>query len=109
MINELVRKLSIGEHKVSLNERNETLLEIRERIENGFIHIKFTETKGGTELGINVDKNNTNLSEIDFKKGQGVLHLEGTTTLNYNNVRCIADIDIKKMIGKGYLKMEDRD
>lgn len=107
MINELVQKLSIGDHKVSMNERGETLLEIKERIERGFVHIKFTETKGGTELGINVDKNNSNVDKIDFDKGQGDLHLEGTTTLNYNKVRCIVNIKLETMTGKGYLKIED--
>ena len=90
-----------------MNERGEALAEIKERIANGFIHVKFTETKGGTELGINVDKSNTNIDKVDFDNGEGELHLEGTTTLNYNKVRCIVDVKLKTMTGKGYLKIED--
>jgi hypothetical protein len=107
MINELVQRLSKGDHKISMNERGEALAEIKERIANGFIHVKFTETKGGTELGINVDKSNTNIDKVDFDNGEGELHLEGTTTLNYNKVRCIVDVKLKTMTGKGYLKIED--
>ena len=51
----------------------------------GYIHIKFTQTKGGTELCINVDLNNTNLKDLDFNKGEGILHIDGTTNLNYNS------------------------
>ena len=42
------------------------------------------------ELGINVDLNSTNVKDLDFTKGEGLLHIEGTTNLNYNAVRLIA-------------------
>jgi hypothetical protein len=32
-----------------------------------------------------------------------VAHLEGGLTLNYVKVRCIADIDLQTLQGKGYL------
>ena len=58
MINELVKKLSKDKHEVIIGYRNEPYEEIKQRIEDGFIHIKFTQTKGGTELGVNVDLDN---------------------------------------------------
>lgn len=33
------------------------------------------------------------------------LHIEGTINLNYNEVRCISDIDLKTRKGKGYLEI----
>ena len=72
-------------------------------------HIKFTQTRGGTELGINVDLNNTNLTEIDFNKGEGLLHIEGTTNLNYNAVSCIADIDLATRKGEGCLQVVEEE
>ena len=105
MINELVKKLSHGKHEVVIGYRNEPYEEIKQRIEDGYIHIKFTQTKGGTDLGINVDLNNTNLKEIDFNKNDEILHIEGTTNLNYNAVRCIVDIDIATKKGTGYLQV----
>lgn len=105
MINELVKKLSENKQEVIIGYRNESYEEIKQRIEDGFIHIKFTQTKGGTELGINVDLNNTNVNEIDFMQQKGILHIEGVTNLNYNKVRCIADIDLAIKKGTGYLQI----
>ena len=105
MINELVQRLSEGKHEVVIGHRDESYEEIKQRIEDGYIHIKFTQTRGGTELGINVDLNNTNLKELDFNKGEGLLHIEGTTNLNYNAVRCIADIDLATRKGQGCLQV----
>jgi hypothetical protein len=106
MINELVARLSNGKHEVILEDRNDSYEDIKNRIENGFVHIKFTKTKGtGTELGINVDLNKTNIKEVDFDNKSGILHIEGTTNLNYNDVRCIADIDLSNKLGEGLLKV----
>ena len=105
MINELVQRLSEGKHEVVIGHRDEPYDEIKQRIENGYIHIKFTQTGGSTELGINVDLNNTNIDELDFNKIGEVLHIEGVTNLNYNAVRCIADIDVITKKGEGYLKI----
>jgi len=79
MINELVQRLSEGKHEVVIGHRDEPYEEIKDRVENGYIHIKFIQTRGGTELGINVDLNSTNVKDLDFIKGEGLLHIEGTT------------------------------
>ena len=105
MINELVQRLSEGKHEVVIGHRDEPYEEIKERIEDGYIHIKFTKTRGGTELGINVDLNSTNVKDLDFTKGEGLLHIEGITNLNYKSVRLIADIDLASRKGEGYLEV----
>ena len=105
MINELVKRLSKGKHEVTIGHRDEPYDEIKQRIEDGYIHVKFTQTKGGTELGIKVDLDRTNVGDVDFSKGVGSLHIEGTTNLNYNEVRCISDINLKTRKGKGYLEV----
>lgn len=105
MINELVKRLSSGKHEVLIGHRGEDYKEIKKRIEEGYVHIKFSQTKGGTELGINVDLNNTNIANLDFVKGEGSLHIEGTTNLNYNTVKLIADIDLASRKGEGYLQI----
>ena len=66
--------------------------------------IKFTDTRGGTELGVRLDNAGTNLEKADFAQATGTAHLEGTLTLNYVKVRCIADIDLATMAGSGYLQ-----
>jgi len=104
MINELVKKLSTGRHEVTIGNREEPYSEIKERlIDMKYIHITFPNTKGGTELGINVDTDSCDLKDADFEKGVGSVHIEGTTNLNYCDVRCVADIDLKTKKGQGAL------
>lgn len=103
-MDELVARLSQGQHKVIIGSRNESYEEIKERINKGFFHVKFTETKGGTELGITIDHEKTNINTIDIT--QGLLHIEGTTNLNYEDVRLIADIQMTDKSGYGYLTLE---
>ena len=103
MINELVERLANGKHQVVIGSRGESYEEIKQRIEDGYIHIKFSQTKGETELGINVDLSKANLAQLDFINGTGVLHIEGTTNLNYHPVRCIAEINLSERKGEAYL------
>jgi hypothetical protein len=103
-MDELVARLSQGKHKVSIGERGESYQEIKERINKGFFHVKFTETRGGTELGISVDLEKTNVNTISLESG--LLHIEGTTNLNYEDVRLIADIQMADKSGYGYLAVE---
>ena len=102
--NELVNRLCEGDHPVEASLRPEKTVQIlKERIDMGHVHIKFTDTRGGTELGVRLDRDATDLSKADFDAGQGTVHLEGTLTLNYVPVRCIADIDLTSLDGKGHL------
>ena len=72
-----------------------------------FVFVEFTDTQGGTELGINIDDALTDLSKGDFNKGIGKLKIVGTCELNYHKVRCHAEVDLKTRKGKGYLEVLD--
>jgi hypothetical protein len=103
-MNELVQRLSQGDHPVIVGGPQSSLSEFRKRVEEmGYVFIKFTETRGGTDLGVRVDKAATDVSEADFDQGTGVVHVEGTLTLNYVKVRCVADIDLALLKGAGHL------
>jgi len=105
-INELVQRLSDGKHNVILGDRNDSYEDIKRHIENGFVHIKSTKTKGaGIEFGINVDQSKTDIKPIDFDKKRGKAHIGGTTILNYNPVRCIACVDLTTNMGEECLKI----
>lgn len=106
-MDKLVNELSNGKHPVIFEPRTEKLSEIKDRLDQGFVFIKFFETQGETELGINIDNDLTCLSEVDFTLGKGVFHVVGTCELNFRKVRCIADIDISSRQGKGYLQLLD--
>jgi len=100
----LVSRLSKGRHPVESSLRPEkTVQALKDRIDLGYVHIKFTETRGGTELGIRLDRDATDVSQADFESQTGTVHLEGDLTLDFVRVRCIADIDLQTFSGKGHL------
>src|SRR5262249_41396257 len=92
---DLVARLCKGRHPVEVSLRSEkTARGLKERIDLGYVYIKFTETRGGTELGVRLDRDALDLSQADFENQAGAVRLEGGLTLNYVKVRCIADIDL---------------
>jgi hypothetical protein len=101
IMNDLVKKLSAGPGPVIVNRRRPTAQALQERIRLMNVPILFEETE--TEIGIYLDKGNCDLARGDFANGRGVVHLEGVVTLNDVKVRCIADIDLGDLRGKGRL------
>jgi uncharacterized protein YbdZ (MbtH family) len=99
----LVERLCDGDHSVEVGLRPRTANLFKESIDRGYVHIKFTQTKGGTELGFSLDRNASDFSMADFENGQGNVHFEGSLTLDYVKVKCVADIDLSTLEGKGHL------
>lgn len=107
-MNELVQRLSQGDHPVTVGGPTPSLATFKERLEDmGYVFIKFTATRGGTDLGVRVDMSNTDFSRANFEQGTGTVHVEGTLTLNYVPVRCIADIDLGTLQGHGHLLIQE--
>ncbi|MBE9216530.1 MbtH domain protein [Plectonema cf. radiosum LEGE 06105] len=107
-MNELVQKLSQGSHPVEASIKPEkTVTAFKESIDRGYIHIKFTNTQGGTELGIKFDRDASDLSAANFEQKTGIVHVVGNLTLNYVPVKCIADIELETLTGKGHLEIID--
>lgn len=103
-MHELTQRLSAGDQPVIVGGSEPTLDELRKRIEEiEYLLIKFTETRGGTELGFRLDRAACDVSAADFESGSGVVHVEGTLILNDDPVRCIADIDLGTLAGTGHL------
>jgi uncharacterized protein YbdZ (MbtH family) len=100
----LVDRLCEGEHPVEVGLHPErTVLRFREAIDCNYMHIKFTNTRGGTELSFRLDCEACDFEEADFESRTGKAHIEGELTLDYVKVRCIADIDLSALEGKGHL------
>lgn len=101
----LVDKLCEGDHPVEAGLRPEKTVKLfKEAIDRNYVHIKFTKTRGGTELGVRLDSEACDFSQADFDQGAGAVHVEGMLTLDYVKVRCIADIDLATLEGKGHLE-----
>ena len=104
-MNELVERLSTGQHPVEASLRPDRTVEnFKACIDRGYVHIKFTETRGGTELGVRLDSDASDTSTADFDEAKGRVHLVGNLTLNYEPVQCVADIDLETLNGEGCLK-----
>lgn len=100
----LVDRLCDGEHAVEAGLRPErTVALFKEAIDRNYVHVKFTKTRGGTELGIRLDRDRCDFSKAEFEPGTGSVHVEGELTLDYVKVRCIADIELPSLEGKGHL------
>ena len=101
----IVDRLSQGSHPVEVSLRPESDLEIfREAIERGYVHVRFTETKGSTELGLRLENNPISEYEASFDSKSGKIQLVGGLTLDYVKVRCIADIELETLTGHARLR-----
>lgn len=101
-MDELVQRLSEGDHPV-VTQRYKSAEELKQAIDRGYVLVKFTDTRGGTELGFRLDNTATNLSRADFSQATGTIHVVGNLTLNYVKVHGVADVDIATLEGKGHL------
>lgn len=101
----LVDRLCVGDHHIVVSQRPEPSVKaLKEAIDNGYVRVTFTETKGGTELGFRVDKDASDVSGATFDEGTGKVRLVGGLTLDYVKVRCIVDIDLQTLAGQGHLE-----
>jgi hypothetical protein len=104
-MNDLVRRLCEGDHPIEVSLRpNKTVEALKEWIDRKYVHIRFTDTKGGTELGFALDPEWTDIGQADFGKGSGWVKLVGRLTLDYVKVRCIANIELETLNGRGHLE-----
>lgn len=101
-MNEFVQSLTVGNHPVAA-ERCKDAQELKEMIDRKYMLIKFTETRGGTELGFPLDEEKSNWQDADFENGTGSVHLEGNLELNYEKVRFVCDINLDTLKGEGHL------
>jgi uncharacterized protein YbdZ (MbtH family) len=88
--------------EVGVKPRGDVKL-FKEAVDRQYVHIRFPETRGGTELGFRLDRDASDFSTADFEKGKGKVHIEGALTLDYVPVRCVADIDLETLAGMGRL------
>ena len=102
----LVDRLCEGEHPVEASLRPERTVErFRQSIDDDYIHIRFTDSRGGTELGVRLDRGRSDLGGADFERQTGSVILVGTLTLDGVRVRCVATIELPGLAGHGRLEV----
>lgn len=105
-MNDLVKRLSEGSHAVEVSLRPERTLKLfKEQLDRGHVLVKFTETRGGTELGVPLDKSRSDLTQANFETETGKVRVCGELTLDYVPVRVVADIELPAMRGQGHLEI----
>jgi hypothetical protein len=105
-MSDLVSKLSQGTHAVELKLRPEnTRQALKECLERGYVHVKFINTRGGTELGFKLDEGMAQAALTDVDGGQGLIHVSGNLSLDYERVRCVAEINPDTFEGTGRLEL----
>ena len=52
-----------------------------------------------------LDPKASDWSQADFDHATGPVHVEGTLTLNYVKVRCLANIELSSLTGTGHLNI----
>ncbi len=104
-MSDLVQFLCKGDHPVEASLRQKTREAIKECVASGHVQIKFTDTRGGTEIGVPVDRDRSDLRGIENENGPVEIRLVGDLTLDYVPVTCVARIDLATLQGEGHLKV----
>jgi uncharacterized protein YbdZ (MbtH family) len=96
----LVERLSSGRHRVEAALRPGRTL--KDCLERNCVHIRFTQTRGGTQVGLQLDKSTRLVALADVDNGRRAVHLEGELILDHAKVRCVVDLDVASLCGEGY-------
>ena len=103
-MDELLKRL-IEEQKIEASLRPEpTVQALQAAFERGYLHIKFPGTRGGTELGVTVDRERSDVSGADFAAGTGTVRIVGHLVLNYTRVLLHGTLDLADLKGTGRLE-----
>lgn len=106
-MNDLVKRLT-QEQPVRASLRPEATVEaFKAALDRGYVHVLFTETRGGTELGVRLDPARSDLGGADFEHKTGQVKVAGELVLDYVKVRCHAKIDLATLRGTGWLEILD--
>ncbi len=100
-LNELVVRL-MQDHEVETRRPEKNAKAFKECIDRDYVHILFKKT--GTELGVQLFQPECNFTNADFNKATGKVKISGGLILNYDKVRCVAEIDISTCEGIGHLE-----
>jgi hypothetical protein len=103
-MSDLVKRLTVKQAVLAHGGPQGTAAGFKETLDRGYVHIKFVETRGGTDLGVRLDQPGTDLSAGDFAAATGVVKVSGELTLDYDKVRCHAEIDLATLTGQGWLE-----
>lgn len=99
---DLVTRLSRADHPIRALVRPEGQPEaLREAIARGYVLIEVTDTAGGTQLGLRLQSGETQETRGDRVRLTGHLTLDGVP------IRCIAELELQTLTGRGHFERLD--
>jgi hypothetical protein len=104
LMNDLVQRLMTEQHVEASLRPEATVEAFKAAMDRGYVHIRFTGTRGQTELGVRLDREKTDVSMADFTQGAGTVKIVGTLTLDYVPVVFHGTIDLATLAGSGRLE-----
>ncbi len=108
-MNDLVQRLTVAQPVEASLRPERNLSYFKAAVDRGYVHVKFINTRGGTELGVRIDPERSDLTGADWENGTGQIKVAGQLTLDYVPVRCHATIDLASLDGTGYLEILGED
>ena len=81
-----------------------TAAALSEALSRNFVHVKFVETKGGTELGVRLEAEDSSRLRSEVEGGTSSIGIAGRLVLDGHPVRCVASIELESLSGSGRLE-----
>jgi Core binding factor beta subunit len=103
-MNDLVLRLTEEQEIVAVVRPETTVEGFKAAIDRGYVHCKFTQTRGGTELGIRLDPE-SDVTSADYANKTGIVKIVGRLILDYVKVRFHGKIDLSDLKGTGHLEI----
>lgn len=102
-MSDLVDRLQSEQPIVASLRPDATAAALKAAVDRGLVHVKFVNTRGGTELGVRLDRNASDFTNADFESGRGTIRLVGTLVLDFVPVRFEGDLALDTLQGTGSL------
>ena len=102
----LITRLQGGPHPV-IAARDENTAALVDSLRRGFVLLRFEHTRGGTELGIQLDPTTCDPTPSALTPADVQMHLVGDLSLDGRAVRCIIDLDLKTLRGWGKIALRE--
>jgi len=101
-MSQLAHRFSQGTHQVTYRPRHgRARSELCADVERQYFHMMFMDAAGEIEFGFPSDRARCDFSGANWEAGDGSIHIEGELGLNGSPARCIVDLDLRTMQGRG--------
>lgn len=100
----LIARLQGGPHPVRA-ARDESTVALVDSVRRGFVLLRFEHTRGGTELGIQLDPTTCDPVPSALTSADKHMRLVGDLSLDGQAVRCVVELDLKTLRGLGQIEL----